>query len=54
MAKVAISSVELGCFEEILSIVAMLSAQSVFYRFKDMQRGADSKKDKFHQPKEIT
>lgn len=43
-AKMLIASVELGCSEEILSIVAMLSVQSVFYRPKEKQAQADSKK----------
>ena len=50
MAKMVIASVGLGCSQEILSIVAMLSVQSVFYRPKDKQGHADSKKAKFHQP----
>jgi ATP-dependent RNA helicase DHX8/PRP22 len=50
MAKMLIASVELGCSEEILSIVAMLSVQTVFYRPKEKQGQADSKKAKFHQP----
>jgi len=49
-AKTLIASVELGCSEEILSIVAMLSVQNVFYRPKEKQAQADSKKAKFHQP----
>ena len=44
------NAIELGCSEEILSIVAMLSVQSVFYRPKEKQAQADSKKAKFHQP----
>ncbi|KDQ63106.1 hypothetical protein JAAARDRAFT_147063 [Jaapia argillacea MUCL 33604] len=50
LSKMLIASVELGCSEEILSIVAMLSVQSVFYRPKEKQGQADSKKAKFHQP----
>ncbi|KAI0936917.1 hypothetical protein AcV5_004937 [Taiwanofungus camphoratus] len=50
LAKMLIASVELGCSEEILSIVAMVSVQSVFYRPKEKQGQADSKKAKFHQP----
>ncbi|KAF5323604.1 hypothetical protein D9611_005574 [Ephemerocybe angulata] len=50
LAKMLIASVELGCSEEILSIVAMLSVLSVFYRPKEKQAQADSKKAKFHQP----
>ncbi|KAF8899102.1 P-loop containing nucleoside triphosphate hydrolase protein [Infundibulicybe gibba] len=50
LAKMLIASVELGCSEEILSVVAMLSVQTVFYRPKEKQGQADSKKAKFHQP----
>jgi HrpA-like RNA helicase len=49
-AKMLIASVGLGCSEEILTIVAMLSVQTVFYRPKEKQGQADSKKAKFHQP----
>lgn len=50
LAKVLIASVEMGCSEEILSLVAMLNVQSVFYRPKDKQQQADQKKSKFHDP----
>jgi ATP-dependent RNA helicase DHX8/PRP22 len=50
LAKVMIASVEIGCSEEILSIVAMLSMPSVFYRPKEKQTQADQKKAKFHDP----
>ena len=50
LAKTLIVSVELGCSEEILSIVAMLSIPTVFYRPKEKQGQADSKKAKFNQP----
>uniref|UniRef100_A0A0W0GDY4 RNA helicase n=1 Tax=Moniliophthora roreri TaxID=221103 RepID=A0A0W0GDY4_MONRR len=50
LAKMLIASVDLGCSEEILSIVAMVSVQTVFYRPKEKQGQADSKKAKFHQP----
>lgn len=36
MSKVLIASVDLGCSEEILTILAMLSAQNIFYRLLDM------------------
>ncbi|KAJ1565500.1 DEAH-box ATP-dependent RNA helicase prp22, partial [Nowakowskiella sp. JEL0078] len=49
LSKMLISSVELGCSEEILTIVAMLSVQNVFYRPKEKQAQSDSKKAKFHQ-----
>ncbi|KAG8858864.1 DEAH-box ATP-dependent RNA helicase prp22 [Serendipita sp. 411] len=51
LAKMLIVSVDYQCSEEILTIVAMLTgAQNVFYRPKDKQAQADSKKAKFHQP----
>lgn len=49
-AKVLLTSVVLGCAEEVLTIVAMLSVESVFFRPKEKQAQADQKKAKFHQP----
>jgi ATP-dependent RNA helicase DHX8/PRP22 len=49
-AKILIQSAEIGCSDEILSIVAMLQAQNIFYRPKDRQTKADERKAKFHQP----
>jgi len=50
LAKTLLMSVEIGCSEEILSIVAMLSIQPIFYRPKEKQQQADQKKSKFHDP----
>jgi ATP-dependent RNA helicase DHX8/PRP22 len=52
LAKMLIASVELKCSEEILTIVAMLSVPTVFYRPRDKQTQtqADAKKARFHQP----
>ncbi|KAL2919200.1 DEAH-box ATP-dependent RNA helicase prp22 [Polyrhizophydium stewartii] len=50
MSKTLLISTELGCSEEVLSIVAMLTAENIFYRPKDKQAQADQKKAKFHQP----
>src|SRR5205085_8749007 len=50
LAKMLIMSVHLGCSEEILTFVSMLSVQNVFYRPKDKQALADQKKAKFNQP----
>ena len=50
LAKVLIASVDMGCSDEMLSIVAMLSVQTVFYRPKEKQQQADQKKTKFHDP----
>ncbi|XP_064807135.1 ATP-dependent RNA helicase DHX8 [Oncorhynchus masou masou] len=49
LCKMLIMSVHLGCSEEMLTIVSMLSVQNVFYRPKDKQALADQKKAKFHQ-----
>lgn len=48
LAKTLIISGEFGCSEEILTIVAMLSVQTVFYRPKDKQSLADQRKARFH------
>ena len=46
-----ISSVDLGCSDEMLSIVAMINAtQTVFHRPKEKQQQADQKKARFHDP----
>jgi len=50
LAKLLIMSVNLGCSEEALTVVSMLSVQNIFYRPKDKQEIADQKKAKFHQP----
>ncbi|XP_046888920.1 ATP-dependent RNA helicase DHX8-like isoform X1 [Hypomesus transpacificus] len=50
LCKMLIMSVHLGCSEEMLTIVSMLSVQNVFYRPKDKQTMADQKKAKFFQP----
>ncbi|KAL0266728.1 UNVERIFIED_CONTAM: hypothetical protein PYX00_009196 [Menopon gallinae] len=49
LSKMLIMSVHLGCSDEILTIVSMLSVQNVFYRPKDKQALADQKKAKFNQ-----
>lgn len=48
LAKTVIESTELECVDEVLTIVAMLSVQSVFNRPKDKQAAADQKKQRFH------
>jgi ATP-dependent RNA helicase DHX8/PRP22 len=49
-AKIIISSVELGCADEVLTVVAMLQEQEVFVRPRDKQQLADRMRSKFHQP----
>ncbi|KAJ9138456.1 Helicase associated domain-containing protein [Pleurostoma richardsiae] len=50
LAKVLIASVDMGCSDEMLSIVAMLNIPNIFYRPKEKQSQADQKKAKFHDP----
>jgi ATP-dependent RNA helicase DHX8/PRP22 len=51
LSKALIKSVDLQCSDEILTIVAMISAtQSVFHRPRDKQQQADQKKQKFNDP----
>lgn len=51
LGKALITSVDLGCSEEMLSIVALISAvQTVFHRPKEKQQQADAKKARFHDP----
>lgn len=50
LAKALIVSVNYECSDEMLSIVSMLSVQTVFYRPKNKQQEADHKKQRFHNP----
>merc|ERR1719266_406607 len=50
LSKMLIMSVDLGCSDEILTVVSMLSVQNVFYRPKEKQAIADQRKAKFNQP----
>jgi len=51
LSKALIKSVDLDCSDEVLTIVAMISAtQSVFHRPRDKQQQADQKKQKFNDP----
>jgi len=50
LSKMLLTSFDLGCADEIITIVAMLSVQNVFYRPKDKQNLADQKRSKFYQP----
>lgn len=50
LSKTLLASVENNCSEELLTIVSMLSIQSVFYRPKDKQQEADQRKARFHHP----
>tara|TARA_B110000977_G_scaffold173543_1_gene226774 strand:+ start:4236 stop:7760 length:3525 start_codon:yes stop_codon:yes gene_type:complete len=50
MSKMLIAACDLGCSDEILTIVACLSAQNIWYRPREKQAAADQKKAKFFQP----
>ena len=50
LSKILISSVDLECAEEVLTVVAMLSVDGVFHRPKDKQAQADARRAKFFQP----
>ncbi|KAF4697126.1 hypothetical protein FOZ60_011798 [Perkinsus olseni] len=49
-SKMLLASVDLGCADEAITVVAMLSVQNVFYRPRDKQAVADQKKSKFNSP----
>ncbi|KAM9911400.1 hypothetical protein OXX69_003560 [Metschnikowia pulcherrima] len=48
LAKTLLASVDHLCALEVLTIVAMLSVQTVFYRPKEKQAAADQRKQRFH------
>lgn len=48
LAKTVLASVDFECCSEVLTIVAMLSVQTVFYRPKEKQAAADQRKQRFH------
>lgn len=48
LSKALIASVDLGCSDEVLTIISMLSAQNIFYRPREKQAAADARKAKFH------
>jgi ATP-dependent RNA helicase DHX8/PRP22 len=51
LSKALIQSVSLQCSDEVLTIVAMISAtQNVYHRPRDKQQQADQKKQKFNDP----
>eukprot|EP00923_Selenidium_pygospionis_P024373 GHVN01042270.1.p1 GENE.GHVN01042270.1~~GHVN01042270.1.p1 ORF type:complete len:1135 (+),score=156.61 GHVN01042270.1:80-3484(+) len=50
LSKMLLTSVDMKCADEVITIVAMVSVQAVFYRPRDKQAAADQKKAKFHQP----
>ena len=51
LSKMLLASVDLGCSDEILTIIAMIQTGNLFYRPREKQAQADQKKAKFFQPK---
>ncbi|KAH0453564.1 hypothetical protein IEQ34_017888 [Dendrobium chrysotoxum] len=50
LSKMLLASVDLGCSEEILTIIAMIQTGNIFYRPREKQAQADQKRAKFFQP----
>lgn len=50
LAKLLIMSVELGCSDDVLTIVSMISVENIFHRPRERQEAADMKKARFDQP----
>ncbi|KAK1442934.1 ATP-dependent RNA helicase [Babesia gibsoni] len=49
LSKMLLTSVDMGCSDEIITIVSMLSIQNIFYRPQDKQAEADRAKSRFTQ-----
>ncbi|CAH2053872.1 unnamed protein product [Thlaspi arvense] len=52
LSKMLLTSVDLGCSDEVLTMIAMIQAGNVFYRPREKQAKADEKKAKFFQPED--
>lgn len=50
LSKLLINSIDLGCSEEMITIVSMLSVPNVFYRPKERQEQSDAIREKFFVP----
>lgn len=48
LSKMLLASCDLGCSQEVIIIISMLSVQNIFYRPRDKQQQADNKRSKFH------
>ena len=49
-SKMLLTAVDLGCADDVITIVAMLSVQTVFYRPREKQQQADERKRRFFSP----
>jgi len=54
LAKMLLAGEQLGCVNETLTIVAMLSVPSVFLRPKDREEESDAAREKFSCPRATT
>uniref|UniRef100_A0A6N2K9R9 RNA helicase n=1 Tax=Salix viminalis TaxID=40686 RepID=A0A6N2K9R9_SALVM len=50
LSKMLLASVDLGCTDEILTIISMITTGNIFYRPREKQAQADQKRAKFFQP----
>lgn len=50
LSKMLLASVDLGCSDEILTMIAMIQTGNIFYRPREKQAQADQKRAKFFQP----
>ncbi|KAL1312034.1 hypothetical protein HN51_038671 [Arachis hypogaea] len=50
LSKMLLASVDLGCSDEILTIISMIQTGNIFYRPREKQAQADQKRAKFFQP----
>ncbi|WVZ06929.1 hypothetical protein V8G54_020275 [Vigna mungo] len=50
LSKMLLASVDLGCSDEILTIIAMIQTGNIFYRPREKQGRADQKRAKFFLP----
>uniref|UniRef100_A0A0E0PXH9 RNA helicase n=1 Tax=Oryza rufipogon TaxID=4529 RepID=A0A0E0PXH9_ORYRU len=50
LSKMLLASVDLGCSDEILTIIAMIQTGNIFYRPREKQAQADRKRGNFFQP----
>ncbi|KAI4382005.1 hypothetical protein MLD38_008020 [Melastoma candidum] len=50
LSKMLLASVDLGCSDEVLTIIAMIQTGNIFYRPREHQARADQRRAKFFQP----
>ncbi|KAK9905350.1 hypothetical protein M0R45_000285 [Rubus argutus] len=50
LSKMLLASVDLGCSDEVLTMIAMIQTGNIFYRPREKQAQADQKRAKFFQP----